>query len=106
MQGEPIEISEEKVKLAAASVGGPVMCEDTSLVRPTAAHDRTASANQIGPRHSADTDRQAGPPPPPPSNEIVSNMLFTISHLHCCMVCMAIGILNLKALYLDSYLET
>lgn len=42
----------------------------------------------------------------PITNEIVSNMLFTISHLHCCMVCMAIGILNLKALYLDSYLET
>eukprot|EP01043_Picozoa_sp_COSAG02_P052809 COSAG02_NODE_5746_length_4072_cov_5.959476_2_plen_209_part_00 len=31
LQGEPLEISEEKVKLAAAEVGGPVMCEDTSL---------------------------------------------------------------------------
>ncbi|CAE7893797.1 unnamed protein product, partial [Symbiodinium sp. KB8] len=31
LQGEPEEVAAEKCKLAAAEVGGPVFCEDTSL---------------------------------------------------------------------------
>jgi len=31
LQGEPEEVAAEKCKLAAEAVGGPVMCEDTSL---------------------------------------------------------------------------
>lgn len=30
-QGEPEDVAAEKCRLAAAAVGGPVMCEDTSL---------------------------------------------------------------------------
>jgi inosine triphosphate pyrophosphatase len=31
LQGECLEIMQEKAKLAAKEVGGPIMCEDTSL---------------------------------------------------------------------------
>jgi inosine triphosphate pyrophosphatase len=31
LQGEPQDIAREKCKMAAKEVGGPVICEDTSL---------------------------------------------------------------------------